>query len=178
MSVYSEQIRQAVRTIADWPKPGIQFSDITPLMLDPKIFRMLIDSFVHRYQGQDIQGIAALDARGFLLGAPLAYELGLPLVPVRKQGKLPYETITQSYDLEYGNATIELHTDAFKAGDKVLVIDDLIATGGTMLAACELVKKLGAEVVECAAIIDLPALNGSNKIREAGFDVYSICDFD
>ena len=178
MSVYSEQIRQAVRTIADWPAPGIQFSDITPLMHDPKIFRMLIDSFVHRYQGQDIQGIAALDARGFLLGAPLAYELGLTLVPVRKQGKLPYETISQSYDLEYGSATIELHTDAFKPGDKVLVIDDLIATGGTMLAACELIKQLGAEVIECAAIIDLPVLGGSQKISEAGFPVYSVCDFD
>jgi adenine phosphoribosyltransferase len=178
MSVYSDQIRQAVRTIADWPKPGIQFSDITPLMHDPKIFRMLIDSFVNRYQGQELQGIAALDARGFLIGAPLAYALGLSLVPVRKHGKLPYETITQSYDLEYGSATIELHTDAFKAGDKVLVIDDLIATGGTMLAACELIKQLGAEVVECAAIIDLPALGGSKKIKNAGFSIYSICDFD
>jgi adenine phosphoribosyltransferase len=147
-------------------------------MHDPKIFRMLIDSFVHRYQGQNIHGIAALDARGFLLGAPLAYELGLTLVPVRKQGKLPYETITQSYELEYGSATIELHTDAFKAGDKVLVIDDLIATGGTMLAACQLVQQLGAEVVECAAIIDLPALGGSRKIRAANFDVFSICDFN
>lgn len=178
MSVYSQQIQQAVRTISDWPKPGIQFSDITPLMHDPKIFRMLIDSFVQRYQQQDIQGIAALDARGFLLGAPLAYELGLTLVPIRKQGKLPYDTISQSYELEYGSATVELHTDAFKPGDKVLVIDDLIATGGTMLAACELIQRLGAEVIECAAIIDLPALGGSQKIRDANLPIYSICEFD
>jgi adenine phosphoribosyltransferase len=138
----------------------------------------LIDSFVHRYQGQAIDAVAAIDARGFILGAPLAYELGISLVPVRKKGKLPFQTVSQSYKLEYGEAEIELHTDAVRTGDKVLVMDDLIATGGTMMAACELVKKLGAEVVEVAAIIDLPDLKGGDKLREAGFEVYSICEFD
>lgn len=178
MSVYQEEIKQAVRTVENWPEPGVMFRDIMPLLQDKKIFRKLIDSFVHRYQGMNIQAVAAIDARGFILGAPLAYELGLSLVPVRKKGKLPFSTVSQSYNLEYGSAEIELHTDAFKAGDNVLIMDDLIATGGTMLAACELVKKLGANVIEVAAIIDLPDLKGSEKIREAGFNVYSICQFD
>ena len=178
MSVYQEEIKRAVRTVENWPEPGVMFRDIMPLLQDKKIFRKLIDSFVHRYQGMNITAVAAIDARGFILGAPLAYELGLSLVPVRKKGKLPFTTVTQSYDLEYGSAEIELHTDAFKPGENVLVMDDLIATGGTMLAACELVKKLGANVVEVAAIIDLPDLKGSEKIRQAGFEVYSICQFD
>ena len=113
-----------------------------------------------------------------MLGAPLAYELGISLVPVRKKGKLPFQTVTQSYKLEYGEAEIELHTDAVRTGDKVLVMDDLIATGGTMMAACELVNKLGAEVIEVAAIIDLPDLKGSEKLKDSGFSVYSICEFD
>lgn len=153
MSVYSEEIKQAVRTVSDWPEQGVMFRDIMPLLQNPKIFRKIIDSFVHRYQGQPIDAVAAIDARGFIIGAPLAYELGVPLVPVRKKGKLPFQTVTQSYKLEYGEAEIELHTDAVRTGDKVLIMDDLIATGGTMLAACELVKKLGAEVLEVAAII-------------------------
>ena len=177
MSVYSDEIKQAVRTVENWPEPGVMFRDIMPLLQDKRIFRKLIDSFVHRYQGQKIDAVAAIDARGFILGAPLAYELGVSLVPVRKKGKLPFDTVTQSYDLEYGSAEIELHTDAFKAGDRVLVMDDLIATGGTMLAACELVKRLDAQVVEVAAIIDLPDLKGSEKLKAQGFDVYSICEF-
>jgi adenine phosphoribosyltransferase len=178
MSVYQEEIKQAVRTVENWPEDGVMFRDIMPLLQNPKIFRKLIDSFVHRYQGQAIDAVAAIDARGFILGAPLAYELGISLVPVRKKGKLPFQTVSQSYKLEYGEAEIELHTDAVRTGDKVLVMDDLIATGGTMMAACELVKKLGAEVVEVAAIIDLPDLKGGDKLREAGFEVYSICEFD
>lgn len=178
MSRYSQDIKNAIRTVPDWPEAGVMFRDIMPLLQDAQVFRKLIDSFVHRYQGMQLDAIAAIDARGFILGAPLAYELGLSLVPVRKKGKLPFATVTQEYDLEYGSATIELHTDAFKAGDRVLVMDDLIATGGTMLAACELVRKLGAEVVETAAIIDLPDLKGGDKLRQAGFDVYAICEFD
>ena len=177
MSVYQEEIKQAVRTVENWPEDGVMFRDIMPLLQNPKIFRKLIDSFVHRYQGQAIDAVAAIDARGFILGAPLAYELGISLVPVRKKGKLPFQTVSQSYKLEYGEAEIELHTDAVRTGDRVLVMDDLIATGGTMMAACELVKKLGAEVVEVAAIIDLPDLKGGDKLREAGFEVYSICEF-
>ncbi len=178
MSVYSEEIKQAVRTVADWPEQGVMFRDIMPLLQNPKIFRKIIDSFVHRYQGQPIDAVAAIDARGFIIGAPLAYELGVPLVPVRKKGKLPFQTVTQSYKLEYGEAEIELHTDAVRTGDKVLIMDDLIATGGTMLAACELVKKLGAEVLEVAAIIDLPDLKGGDALKQSGFDVYAICEFE
>lgn len=177
MSVYEEEIKQAVRTVENWPEQRVMFRDIMPLLQNKNVFRKLIDSFVHRYQNMEIDAVAAIDARGFILGAPLAYELGLSLVPVRKKGKLPFTTVTQSYDLEYGSAEVELHTDAFKPGDNVLVIDDLIATGGTMLAACELVKQLGANVVEVAAIIDLPDLKGSEKIKAAGFKVYSICQF-
>ena len=178
MSVYQDEIKQAVRTVENWPEEGVMFRDIMPLLQNPKIFRKLIDSFVHRYQGQAIDAVAAIDARGFILGAPLAYELGISLVPVRKKGKLPFQTVSQSYKLEYGEAEIELHTDAVRTGDKVLVMDDLIATGGTMMAACELVEKLGAEVIEVAAIIDLPDLKGSEKLKDAGFSVYSICEFD
>jgi len=178
MSVYSEEIKQAVRTVADWPEQGVMFRDIMPLLQNPKIFRKIIDSFVYRYQGQPIDAVAAIDARGFIIGAPLAYELGVPLVPVRKKGKLPFQTVTQSYKLEYGEAEIELHTDAVRTGDKVLIMDDLIATGGTMLAACELVKKLGAEVLEVAAIIDLPDLKGGDALKQSGFDVYAICEFE
>ncbi len=177
MSSYKDEIKAAVRTVEDWPQPGIMFRDIMPLLQDPQIFRKIIDSFVHRYQGMNLDAIAAVDARGFILGAPLAYELGLSLVPIRKKGKLPFDTISESYDLEYGQAEIELHTDAFKANDRVIIMDDLIATGGTMLAACELVKKLDAQVVEVAAIIDLPELEGGNKLKQAGFDVYAICEF-
>lgn len=178
MSVYAEEIKNAVRTVADWPEEGVMFRDIMPLLQNPKIFRKIIDSFVHRYQGTAIDAVAAIDARGFIIGAPLAYELGVPLVPVRKKGKLPFQTVTQSYKLEYGEAEIELHTDAVRTGDKVLIMDDLIATGGTMLAACELVKKLGAEVLEVAAIIDLPDLKGGEALNQAGFNVYAICEFE
>ncbi|WP_396588590.1 adenine phosphoribosyltransferase [Bermanella sp. R86510] len=178
MSVYENEIKQAVRTIENWPEPGVMFRDIMPLLQNANIFRKLIDSFVHRYQDLNVDAVAAIDARGFILGAPLAYELGVPLVPVRKKGKLPYETVSQSYQLEYGEAEIELHTDAVNAGDNVLIMDDLIATGGTMLAACELIKKLDAHVLEVAAIIDLPDLQGSEKLKQAGFAVYSICQFD
>jgi len=178
MSAYQDEIKNAVRTVENWPEEGVMFRDIMPLLQDPSIFRKIIDSFVHRYQGQKIDAIAAVDARGFILGAPLAYELGISLVPVRKKGKLPFDTVCQSYDLEYGKAEIELHTDAFNENDRVLLIDDLIATGGTMLAACELVTRLKAQVVEVAAIIDLPDLHGAEKLKAAGFDVYAICEFE
>lgn len=178
MSAYSQEIREAIRTVPNWPEPGVMFRDIMPLLQRRDIFRKLIDSFVHRYQNMQLDAVAAIDARGFILGSPLAYELGLSLVPVRKKGKLPFDTVTQEYQLEYGSACIELHTDAFKPGDRVLVMDDLIATGGTMLAACELVRQLQAEVVEVGAIIDLPDLGGSQKLRDAGFDVYAVCEFD
>ncbi len=174
---YSDTIKQTIRTVRDWPKPGVNFRDITPLMQQRAAFRKLIDAFVHQYQEADIDAVAAIDARGFIVGAPLAYELSTSFVPVRKKGKLPFKTLSETYSLEYGEATVELHSDAFSAGDRILVIDDLIATGGTMLAAAKLIRRVGGEVVECATIIDLPDLGGAEKIRDAGFSVFSVCSF-
>jgi len=170
-------IRQTIRTIADWPEPGVMFRDITPVLQDPQSFRVLVDLFVYRHMRQQLDLVAGIDARGFILGAVLAYELNLGFVPVRKKGKLPYRTLEQDYVLEYGNATIEMHTDAVKPGQRVLLIDDLIATGGTMLAAAKLLQRLGADVVEAACIIDLPALGGSDAIKATGLPVYAVCQY-
>lgn len=174
---YSPYLKSVIRTVRDWPQAGVNFRDITPLLQSKAAFRKLIDSFVHRYHEQQIDAIAAIDARGFILGAPLAYELGASFVPVRKKGKLPFHTLSESYQLEYGTAEVELHTDAFAAQDRVLVLDDLIATGGTMLAAAKLIQRSGAQVVECGAIIDLPELGGSARLRQAGFAVFGLCQF-
>lgn len=176
-SVYGDYIKSVIRTVRDWPTPGVNFRDITPLLQNSAAFRKLIDSFVHRYQELNIDAIAAVDARGFIIGAPLAYEMGCSFVPVRKKGKLPFKTISETYKLEYGEATVELNSDAFKKGDRIVVIDDLIATGGTMLAAAKLIERTGGEVVETAAIIDLPELGGSRHIREAGHNVFAVCSF-
>ena len=156
-------IKSVIRTIPDWPEKGVQFRDITPLFKDPKALRMISDAFIQRYIDSDITHIACIDARGFLISSIMAYHLNLPLVLVRKKGKLPGDTIHQEYALEYGTAAVEMQIDAVTEGDKVLVFDDLIATGGTILAACSLVKQLGAEVCEAAALIDLPDLQGSKK---------------
>ncbi|MBB3229689.1 adenine phosphoribosyltransferase [Halomonas stenophila] len=177
MSIYGDYIKSVIRTVPDWPQPGVNFRDITPLLQNSAAFRKLIDSFVHRYQEMDIDAVAAIDARGFIVGAPLAYELGCSFVPVRKKGKLPFKTISETYTLEYGEAEVELHSDAFRAGDRILVVDDLIATGGTMLAAAKLITRTGGQVVETAAVVDLPDLGGAGKIREAGFGVFSVCSF-
>lgn len=176
-SVYGDYIKSVIRTVRDWPTPGVNFRDITPLLQNSAAFRKLIDSFVHRYQELNIDAIAAVDARGFIIGAPLAYEMGCSFVPVRKKGKLPFKTISETYKLEYGEATVELNSDAFNKGDRIVVIDDLIATGGTMLAAAKLIERTGGEVVETAAIIDLPELGGSRHIREAGHNVFAVCSF-
>jgi len=170
-------IRQTIRTIPDWPEKGVMFRDITPVLQDPRSFRVLVDLFVYRHMRQQLDLVAGIDARGFILGAVLAYELNLGFVPVRKKGKLPYRTLEQDYVLEYGNATIEMHTDAVKPGQRVLLIDDLIATGGTMLAAAKLLQRLGANVVEAACIIDLPELGGSKAIKETGLPVYAVCEY-
>lgn len=170
-------IKQNIRTVPDWPEKGIQFRDITPLLQNPKTLRVLIDLFVHRYMGHDIDLVAGIDARGFILGAIVAYELNLGFVPIRKKGKLPFTTVEEAYELEYGSATVELHSDACKPGDRVLIIDDLIATGGTMMAGKKLIEKLGATVVEGAAIVDLPELGGSARLREAGLKLHTLVDF-
>jgi adenine phosphoribosyltransferase len=160
-------IRSHIRTVPDWPAAGVQFRDITPLLQNPRAFRVLIDQFVHRYFDQRPAAIAGLDARGFIIGSVLAYELNIGFVPIRKKGKLPYNTLQESYDLEYGSATVEIHTDAVARGDRVVLIDDLIATGGTMMAGKNLLERLGARVIEGAAIVDLPELGGSSGTHHA-----------
>ena len=170
-------IRAHIRTVPDWPAPGVQFRDITPLLSTPRVFRVLIDEFVHRYFDPRPDVIAGLDARGFIIGSVVAYELNLGFVPIRKKGKLPYTTVQESYELEYGSATVEMHTDAVKPGDRVVLIDDLIATGGTMMAGRRLLERLGATVVEGAAIVDLPELGGSARLRDSGLPIFTLVDF-
>ncbi len=175
----NQYLREHIRTVPDWPAPGVQFRDITPLLQDARVFRILIDAFVHRYMDPARRSdvVAGLDARGFILGAVVAYELNVGFVPIRKKGKLPFTTVEETYELEYGSATVELHTDAVRAGQKVLLIDDLIATGGTMMAGRRLLEKLGATVMEGAAIVDLPELGGSQKLRESGLPLFTLVDF-
>ncbi|VVE64755.1 MULTISPECIES: adenine phosphoribosyltransferase [Pandoraea] len=171
-------IKSQIRTVPDWPAPGVQFRDITPLLKNPRTLRVLIDVFVHRYMAQRPDYIAGLDARGFILGSILAYELNIGFIPIRKKGKLPYQTVAEEYELEYGSATVEIHADACGPGDRVLLIDDLVATGGTMLAGKKLLERLGATVIEGAAIVDLPELGGSRLIRDAGLDLFLLCSFE
>jgi adenine phosphoribosyltransferase len=173
----ADYIRSHIRTVPDWPAPGVQFRDITPLLSDPKVFRVLIDQFVHRYFGMGATAIAGLDARGFIIGSVVAYELNIGFIPIRKKGKLPYQTVAEEYELEYGSATVEIHADAAKAGDRIVLIDDLIATGGTMMAGKKLLERLGATVIEGAAIVDLPELGGSDKLRAAGLPLFTLVDF-
>jgi adenine phosphoribosyltransferase len=175
----NQYLRSHIRTVPDWPAPGVQFRDITPLLQDAKVFRVLIDAFVHRYMDPHLRPdvVAGLDARGFILGSVVAYELNVGFVPIRKKGKLPFTTVEETYELEYGSATVELHTDAVKTNDRVLLIDDLIATGGTMMAGKKLLEKLGAHVMEGAAIVDLPELGGSDKLKEAGLPLFTLLDF-
>jgi adenine phosphoribosyltransferase len=175
----NQYLRNHIRTVPDWPAPGVQFRDITPLLQDAKVFRVLIDAFVHRYMDANMRPdvVAGLDARGFIIGSVVAYELNIGFVPIRKKGKLPFTTVEETYELEYGSATVELHTDAVKAGDRVLLMDDLIATGGTMMAGKKLLERLGAKVMEGAAIVDLPELGGSDRLRESGLPLFTLLDF-
>ena len=171
-------LRKHIRTIPDWPKKGVMFRDISSLLEDKLVFRKLIDLFVHRYFTTAIDAVVGIDARGFIIGAPLAYELNAGFVPVRKKGKLPGKTICEAYALEYGEAEVEIQTDWLRQGYRVILIDDLIATGGTMLAAANLLNRLGVQVIEAAAIIDLPDLGGSRKLRESGLTVHAFCQFE
>jgi len=173
-------LQQHIRTVPDWPSPGVQFRDITPLLQNPRVFRVLIDAFVHRYMDPALRPdvVAGLDARGFILGSVVAYELGVGFVPIRKKGKLPFTTVEETYELEYGSATVELHTDAVRPGQRVLLIDDLIATGGTLLAGKKLLEKLGATVMEGAAIVGLPELGGSARIRASGLPLFTLVEFE
>ncbi len=178
MHIDREYIKSKIRTVPHWPEEGVMFRDITPIFQDPKALRGSMDMFVHRYMDMNIDVIAGIDARGFLLGVTIAYELNRSFIPVRKKGKLPFESISEEYELEYGKAAIEIHADAVKPGDRVVIFDDLIATGGTMIAAKNLITKLGGTIVETAALVDLPELGGSKKIRDAGIPVFAICEFE
>jgi adenine phosphoribosyltransferase len=171
-------IKSHIRTVPDWPAPGVQFRDITPLLAKPRVFRVLIDQFVHRYFDERPAAIAGLDARGFIIGSVVAYELNIGFVPIRKKGKLPFSTVEETYELEYGSATVEMHTDAVRPGDRVVLIDDLIATGGTMAAGRRLLERMGAQVIEGAAIVDLPELGGSRKLRESGLALFTLVSFE
>ncbi len=171
-------LKDHIRSIPGWPEPHVIFRDICSLLEDKYFFRKSIDLFIHRYFNTTIDAVVGIDARGFIIGAPVAYQLNAGFIPVRKKGKLPGGTISESYTLEYGSAEIEIQTTALKQGDRVILVDDLIATGGTMLAASNLLKKLGVEIVEAAAIIDLPDLGGSNMLRDSGLTVHTFCEFD
>jgi len=169
-------IKDKIRTVPNWPIDGVMFRDITTLALDPEGLRESCDAFYERYKGMKIDKIVGIDARGFIFGAVLAYKLGVGFVPVRKKGKLPYKTIEAAYTLEYGNNIVEMHEDAITKGDKVVIIDDLIATGGTIKAAIELVEKLGGEIVELAFVIELPDLKGREKIK--GYRIFTLTEFE
>ena len=171
-------IKSRIRTIENYPIDGVMFRDITTLLLDPSGIRDTIDEFVKRYKGMKIDKIVAIESRGFLIGAPLAYLLDIGLVLVRKPGKLPYETISQDYELEYGTDQIEVHIDAIDSGDKVLIVDDLIATGGTAEASVKLVQKMQAEIVECCFIVGLPDLGGSARLENLGQKIFTLCEFE
>ena len=179
----SDYITRYIRTVPDWPAPGVQFQDITPLLLNAEAFHAVMELFVRRYSGGDGSPmpkpdlVAGLDARGFILGAVVAYQLGIGFVPIRKEGKLPFSTLKETYALEYGSSTVELHVDAVRPGQRILLMDDLIATGGTMLAGKILLEKAGATVIEGAAIINLPALGGAAKLHSAGLPTFTLADF-
>ena len=169
-------LKDKIRTVPHWPIKGVMFRDITTLLQDPAAFKETCDVLYDRYQHMQIDKVVAIDARGFIFGAVLAYKLGVGFVPVRKAGKLPYKTISQSYTLEYGENIVEMHVDAIKKGEKVLVVDDLIATGGTISAATKLVEKLEGEIVECVFIIELPDLRGMEKIKK--YKAFTLTEFE
>ena len=171
-----DRLKSKIRDIPDFPKPGIIFKDITPLVKDPAALRLAVHQLLFPFLGRDITAVAGMEARGFIFGSLVAWELGLPFVPLRKPGKLPYDVQRVSYDLEYGSAQLEAHIDAFDSHDKVLLIDDLLATGGTAKASCELVEKLGATVVACAFVVELDFLQGREKLQ--GYEVHSLLNFD
>ena len=167
-----------IRTIPDYPKPGIQFRDITTLLKDPAGLSQTIDRLAERYQPAAIAKVAGIESRGFIIGAALAYKLGVGFVPVRKKGKLPGTTIAQEYKLEYGTDQIEIHVDAITAGERVLLVDDLIATGGTAMAAAALIRQLGGDIVEAAFVVDLPDLGGRQRLVDSGLSVHTLCEFE
>ena len=170
-----DDLKKLIRAIPDFPKKGIMFRDITTLLQDPKAFKKACDEFYKRYKDKRIDVVVGIESRGFVFGSVLAYLLGVGFVPVRKQGKLPYKTIKEDFELEYGKGTVEMHSDAIKKGQRVLIVDDLIATGGTSKAAINLVEKLGGKVVECCFVVGLPELKGVEKLK--GHPVFTLVEF-
>ena len=170
-----KRLEAFIRNIPDFPEPGIQFKDITPLVKEPAMLKLAVNQLIHPFLGKDITAVAGMEARGFIFGSLAAAELGVGFIPLRKPGKLPYDAESISYDLEYGSASLEVHIDALENGDKVLLVDDLLATGGTAAASCELVEKLGAEIVACAFVIELDFLNGREKL--AKYETHSLIHY-
>ena len=171
-------VKDYIRTIPDFPHDGIMFRDVTTLFADPRGFRMAIDQLLHPYAGLPIDRVVGLEARGFILGGAIAHQLSLGFVPIRKKGKLPGKTIEQDYQLEYGEAIMEVHDDALQPGERVLLVDDLLATGGTAEAGIKLIERIGASVMGCAFIIDLPELGGRKKLEDMGMNVHILCEFE
>lgn len=174
----NKTVKDYIRTIPDFPHEGIMFRDVTTLFSDPRGFRIAIDQLLHPYAGEQIDKVVGLEARGFILGGAIAHQLSVGFVPIRKKGKLPGKTIEQPYELEYGEAVMEVHDDAISAGEKILMVDDLLATGGTAEAGISLIERMGGEVVGCAFIINLPELGGESKLHKLGMDVHCLCDFE
>lgn len=171
-------LKGIIRTIPDYPQPGIQFRDITTLLSDARAFRTAVDQMVQPYAGLRVDKVVGIEARGFILGGAVAHQLSVGFAPVRKRGKLPADKVSQEYALEYGVDVMELHTDALKPGEQVLIVDDLIATGGTAMAAVKLIERLGAYVAGATFVVDLPDLGGADKLRAVGVHVDAICAFD
>lgn len=171
-------IKSRIRTVPHWPKEGIMFRDVSTLLLDPEGLRLSVDMLFDKFKNEEIDVVAGIEARGFILGPILAYKMGLGFIPIRKKGKLPAETISEEYELEYGVDTIEMHVDAVKSGQRVLLVDDLLATGGTALGAARLIEKSGGIVSQMAFIVDLPDLGGGKKLTEAGFEWHALVDFE
>ena len=174
----SANVKDYIRTIVDFPHEGILFRDVTTLFSDPRGFRMCIDQLLHPYAGERIDKVVGLEARGFIIGGAIAHQLSLGFVPIRKKGKLPGATLSEAYALEYGEAVMEIHDDAIKPGEKILVVDDLLATGGTAAAGIKLLERLGGEIVGCAFIVDLPELGGRKVLEKLGMDVHVLCEFE
>jgi adenine phosphoribosyltransferase len=173
----TKSVQDYIRTMPDFPHEGIMFRDVTTLFLDPRGFRLAIDQLLAPFVGQEIDLVTGLEARGFILGGAVAHQLSKGFVPIRKKGKLPGATVEQDYELEYGSATVEIHDDAVQAGDKILLVDDLLATGGTAEAGIKLIERLGGEVIGCAFVVDLPELGGRKKLEDMGMSVHAICTY-
>ncbi len=171
-------VKDYIRTIVDFPHEGILFRDVTTLFADARGFRMAVDQLLAPYAGLRIDKVAGLEARGFILGGAVAHQLSTGFVPIRKKGKLPGQTISQSYTLEYGEAVVEIHEDALQPGERVLLVDDLLATGGTAEAGIRLLERLGAEIIGCAFVVDLPDLGGRKKLEAMGMAIHSLCEFE